>query len=1182
MRSILKKLFAIVTHVQVLYVFLAFAIMVFLSYYFMSDIERSNLLNDVNNAIAKTQAFISADLIEPQIALGIISEDIRTMIVNGAGFSEVANQLAAAAAYVDYDERIKSDIAGVYGFFAYSGEFWSSVQITPQDDFKPEEQPWYSAAIEAQGKITVTEPYFSGLLNDNCITITRSITGENGDHLGVIYFDMLLDKIFEHAVSTSVTEDSYGILMDKDFNVIAHPHPAYIGRNLSQMNDGVNIMNDLLAGKEISERIAIDYNGNSSVLFVRRLDNGWYMSVIAYAKQYYHSVNEIAYILIALGAILAAALSAILLNIVAAKKKAEERTQLMFDATPLCVILWDKNFIPIDCNEESLKMFELSGKKEYCQRFFELSPEYQPDGKLSYETSIEHLKQAFVEGYCHFEWLHRKLNGEQIPCEVTLVRVKFRKDYIVAAYARDLRDLKIVMEKAREADEYAQVLFDATPLGCFLVDLKNKIVACNQETVRLLKLSSKKEFIDGSTNFFPKYQPDGEFSNVKIFKYIDEAFEEGYCRFEWTHQDINREAIPTEVTLVRVKFRGEYALAGYIRDLREIRAMIAEMRRAEIAEENNKAKSDFLAKMSHEIRTPMNAILGITEIQLQDNTLQPNLKEALGRIYNSGDMLLGIINDILDLSKIEAGKLEIINAQYDVASLIHDTVQLNILRYESKPIEFKLHVGETIPSVLIGDELRIKQILNNLLSNAFKYTQEGMVNMSVHIEPKINNEENTVIFVFCISDTGQGMTEEQVHKLGEKFTRFNLDVNRTTEGTGLGMNITRTLIYMMDGDISVESIPGMGSTFTVRIPQGDAGFEAFGPEWSKNLEQLNLGKIAKSRNAQITREFMPYGSVLVVDDVETNLYVARGLLSPYGISIDTALSGFDAIDKIRDGNIYDIIFMDHMMPRMDGVETVKIIRSLEYKGSIIALTANALAGQAEIFLKNGFDGFISKPIDIRQMNAVLNKLIRDKQPADVLESARQQRNSMYEIDQDVPVSPQLAEIFIRDAEKAVALLETIHQNKCRRADDITLLVINVHAMKSALANIGEQQLSDEALKLEMAGRERNVDKILSEIPAFLNALREVINKNKPKPDDENTETADENSPEFKSFLREKLIIMQAACARYDKKLAKETLAELKEVSWSPAIKERLNNMAEHLLHSDFEEASAAAQDLFPY
>ena len=1183
MRSILKKILAVITHVQVLAVFFAFALMVFFSYRFMSAIERKHLLHDVNSAISNTQAYIEADLMEPETTLGVIAENVRAMILHGVDFKEVREYLTDTTKYITTDERLMSYATRVYGVFdKFGGEFWPGMEWTPPDGYIPQERPWYKAAIEANGKVAVTEPYHNVMQNDVCITFARRIFDNDGQPLGVVCLDVLLDRIREYVVNTFITEDSYGILVDRQFNVIAHPHPAYLGKHLSQMNDGQAIQEVLMAGKDITERKATDYNGNESVLFIRHLKNGWYMAILAYADKYYKSVTDIAVVLTILGAILASVFSAILLSIFTAKKKAEERTQIMLDATPLCANFWDKQFKNIDCSQEAVKMFEMPNKKEYLNRFDELSPEYQPDGKLSREKTLELLKKAFEEGYCRFEWMHRKLNGEQIPCEITLIRVRYRNDYMIAGYTRDLREMKSIMTKMREANECSKVLFDATPLSCFMIDSKNRIIECNEETARLFGLPDKKEFIEKSFDFFPKYQPTGELSMERIIRYVDEAFEEGYCRFEWIHQKLSGEQLPTEVTLVRVKYMGEYAVACYIRDLREIKAMIAEMRRAEIAEESNKAKSDFLAKMSHEIRTPMNAILGITEIQLQDDTLPAVTKEALGRIYNSGDLLLGIINDILDLSKIEAGRLELIPAQYDVASLIHDIVMLNIMRYESKPIKFNLDVNETVPSVLIGDELRIKQILSNLLSNAFKYTNEGMISLSVYIEPENRKEGSDVILVFCVSDTGQGMTEEQIRRLGDKFTRFNVEANRATEGTGLGMNITRNLIYMMDGDIAIDSTPGMGSTFTVRLPQGDAGFDAFGKEWAENLEQLNLSKTAKTRNAQITREFMPYGRVLVVDDVETNIYVARGLLAPYGLSIDTALSGFEAIEKIREGGVYDIVFMDHMMPKMDGIEAVKIIRGMGYAYPIIALTANALAGQAEMFLNNGFDGFISKPIDIRQLNTLLNKMIRDKQPQDVLEAARQQKNKLYaSVRQQSSIDQQLADFFVRDAEKAAGILETICANKCRRADDISMLIINTHAMKSALANVGENELSENALKLEQAGRDRNVEFILTETPKFLEALRTVIEKNKSKADEESGETVDENAEDVRTFLRERLLVIQAACSRYDKRIAKETLAELKQKSWPQLTKERLNIMAVHLLHSEFEEASMIAQEIMP-
>jgi signal transduction histidine kinase/DNA-binding response OmpR family regulator len=591
-------------------------------------------------------------------------------------------------------------------------------------------------------------------------------------------------------------------------------------------------------------------------------------------------------------------------------------------------------------------------------------------------------------------------------------------------------------------------------------------------------------------------------------------------------------------------------------------------------------KSNFLATISHEIRTPLNAILGITEIQMQNKTHPPSTSEAFIKINNSGNLLLSIINDILDLSKIEAGKLNLVPVKYEVASLINDIVQLNYIRYESKPIEFKLDIDENIPSFLVGDELRIKQILNNLLSNAFKYTDQGEVVLSANSECVGRGGAVLVTLVFQVSDTGQGMTQEQIGKLFNEYTRFNLEANRTTEGAGLGMTITQNLVNLMYGKIIVKSTVGEGTSVTVRIPQKTDGIGIsgiIGREVSENLQQFQLGNVIQIKKNQIRYEPMPYGSVLVVDDVETNLYVAKGLMSPYGLQIDLAMSGFEAIKKIRDGAVYDIVFMDHMMPKMDGIETTKQLRSMGYTRPIVALTANALAGHAEMFLKNNFDDFISKPIDIRQLNIVLNKLIRDKQPAEVVEAAHRERNDQikkYGISGQRQVDSQLAAIFARDADKAAAVLEKVMKNSLNTESDMHLFVINVHAMKSALANIGEQELSSIALRMEQAGREKDINVIMSEINGFLSKLKEVIEKNKPK-DEEGTS---EDTEESLAFLNEKLLVIQEACIAYNKKAAKTVINELREKTWSINTKKLIELISEHLLHSEFDDAAALVGD----
>ena len=585
--------------------------------------------------------------------------------------------------------------------------------------------------------------------------------------------------------------------------------------------------------------------------------------------------------------------------------------------------------------------------------------------------------------------------------------------------------------------------------------------------------------------------------------------------------------------------------------------------------EASEAKSRFIANMSHEIRTPMNVILGVTEILMQDDSFDRVTSEKLLTIFNSGDMLLSIINDLLDLSKIDAGKLELFPVEYDTASLIHDTTAINMMRSGSKSIAFKLHADENLPAMLIGDELRIKQVLNNLLSNAFKYTDEGEVKLSFTIER--DGDEDGVTLVVSVSDTGHGMTEEQVQRLFDDYSRFNFEANRTIEGTGLGMGISQNLVRLMNGEILVKSELSKGSEFIVRLPQKCRGSEVLGKELSNKLQDFQLTGLRQLRKSNLVYEPMPYGKILIVDDVESNLFVAKGLMAPYGLSIDTATSGYKAIDILDDGNVYDIVFMDHMMPKMNGFEATKIIRSKGYKEPIIALTANAVVGQSDIFLANGFDDFISKPVDIRYLNAILKKYVRDKQTPEVLEAARL---SMFDTNDQVSsnaksdISSQLAEFFIRDVLNAVETLEVIDEKlEAYDDEDISLFTTTVHAMKTALANVGEMELSALADRLEQAGWKSDVGVISSETSDFISKLRATVFKfTPPNLDGDNSEAEDGDY----TYLLQKLAVVRDACDTFDKKVAKDTVADLRNKKWPPEISEPLGTIAEKLLGGDLD------------
>jgi len=621
----------------------------------------------------------------------------------------------------------------------------------------------------------------------------------------------------------------------------------------------------------------------------------------------------------------------------------------------------------------------------------------------------------------------------------------------------------------------------------------------------------------------------------------------------------------------------------------------------EAAEMSNRAKGIFLAQMSHEIRTPMNAILGISEIQLLDKNLSINAEEGYRKIYESGNLLLNIINDILDFSKIDAGKLEIVCSQYDIPELIYNTVQLNRLRFEHKPITIKINLNEKTPCKLIGDWLRIKQILNNLLSNAFKYTETGEVGFSVYTEAGHN--EKTLMLVFRVEDTGQGMTQSQVSRIFDEYARFNLETNRSISGTGLGLSITKRLIDMMDGEIHVESKPGEGSIFTVRLPQTLCGTAVCGEETAKNIKDFNFRNKSLQKNSQIVYEQMPYGKILIVDDVESNLLVAKGLLMPYGLQIESTNNGFEVIEKIKNNKVYDIIFMDYMMPGIDGLKTTKNLRDMGYNYSIIALTANAVIGQEEFLLSNGFDGFISKPIDSRKLNRILIELIKNKNPKKETEETipaaldTQQKQNIQKIinNNDITIAATI------DIKNAITVLEDIlpkikedstynePEERIFPHPKLELYTTTVHGMKSALSNIGEKQLSNIALRLEQAGSNSETTVILKETPDFIITLRSLMNQINPSASSiaagnisyTGIDNFEKLSHDDMLYLRNKLNEIKTACKKLNPKDAKRALTDLRQKSWSHITSNIINEISLYLLRSEFSKAIAAVDKAIP-
>ncbi|MCL1842712.1 MAG: response regulator [Defluviitaleaceae bacterium] len=585
------------------------------------------------------------------------------------------------------------------------------------------------------------------------------------------------------------------------------------------------------------------------------------------------------------------------------------------------------------------------------------------------------------------------------------------------------------------------------------------------------------------------------------------------------------------------------------------------------AEKASRAKSEFLVKMSHEIRTPMNSVMGVTNIMLQKGRLPPETEEAFLQIRAASDMLLSLVNNVLDLSKIEAGKPEIASKEYDTAGMIAGTVRLNLAHIGKKNINFTLDIDENLPVALIGDEIRIKQILNNLLSNAFKYTDRGEVKLLIKTDPPVSLEvleKDRQDFqglpcgakiTFEISDTGHGLSPEQVNGLFTEYTRFNEGNRHHIEGTGLGLSIVRRLVTAMGGEISVESIRGKGSTFRVEIPQKIKNQHLLGRETADALEDFCFPESTK----YFEYEPMPHGRVLVVDDLESNLQVARGLLEPYEITVETVSSGEEAVSRIKNGEIFDIIFMDYMMPDMSGAQAAKILRDRGYTKPIVALTANVVAADLQ-----NFDGFVSKPIDINVLNSCLVKFICEKSEIPNRVSSIFPGNSQAVTDS-----------FYRDAKRIFGLLDSFMKKDNLSEREIEIFTINVHGLKSALANVGEARLSQDAAWLEQAGRDADLKIIRGEAPEFLINIHNLIKNHKEETPDEDIILSQDET----AFLHENALQAADACIVYDDDTAYKILDKLKPRAWPFQIKKIIDKINEHLLHGDYEKAAEAAMQL---
>jgi len=667
----------------------------------------------------------------------------------------------------------------------------------------------------------------------------------------------------------------------------------------------------------------------------------------------------------------------------------------------------------------------------------------------------------------------RKFSNEEesilSSCGLVFAEALLRNEMVISI--RDTSEqLEKAMERIMEDDKQMRAMLDSMPLACRLFKPNFEYIDSNPAALELVGANDTQEFRDNIDKIMPEHQPCGHSSKALQEKHVQIALKKGRSRFEFWLNKLNGEAIPCEFTMVRVLYKGENVIAGYLRDLREEKAVLEEIKRAEIAEESNKAKSRFLANMSHEIRTPMNSIVGFSELALDDD-ISLKTRDYLTNILSNSEGLLQIINDILDISKIESGKMELEHVPFDPYELFSTCRTIISPRAIEKGIEVHYYLEPLAGKRPLGDPTKLRQVLVNLLSNAVKFTESGTIRLQASVKEM---GKKTVTIYVEVKDTGIGMTEEQVKKLFTHFTQAESGTTRKYGGTGLGLAISKNILDLMGGKLMVESTPGVGSNFSFEL----------------KLDTIDISD-ADMTDKQITQKDLMKpvfeGEILICEDNAMNQQVAREHLERVGFKTVVAENGKVGVEivqarKDKGEKQFDLIFMDIHMPIMDGIEAAAKIREMGTGIPIVAMTANIMSEDRMQYEKNGMSDYVGKPFTSQELWRCLMRYFKPQnwKTEDETQSSKA----------DNELQRKLIYRFVENNKNIFKdVTNAIEEGSLEVARRLT------HTLKSNAAQLSKTRLQQVAKKVESGlkdGENKVTDSQLKTLEKELNAVLEEL------------------------------------------------------------------------------------------